>query len=144
MAIQKKKDYDFVELVASGARTGASQGDSKRLAPKMMGMAATLDVTAALTDATDILDVRVQTKIDGTNWLDMMRFPGVLGNGGAKRYVMKTVSAGTQAAFETGTGIASATVRNLMGDEYRATWSAFDDGGANQSFTFSVSVCPMP
>lgn len=143
MALQKKKAHDAVTLVASAARTAAASGDPTRLPGMVNALVATLDVTAAATDATDILTVKIQTKLDGTNWTDFMRFPGVLGNAGAKRHYLKVVAGAAQATFENGTALASGTVRNLLGDEYRATWSAFDDGDANQSFTFSVSVCPM-
>ncbi len=143
MGIQTNDSFNAVDLAASATVTAAGSGDEVRLPSSMQGLVATLDVTVAATAAGDILNAKVQTKVDGTNWLDIMHFPQVLGDGGAKRYVLKAVAAAAEGSFSTASALASATVRDLLGDTYRAVWSATDAGGAAQSFTFSLAVCPM-
>ena len=106
-------------------------------------MAFTLDVTAAATAVDDTLDVTIQTKIDGANWIDVVHFDQVLGNGGAKTYIEKVVSSVQVAGFETGTALAAGATRALIGDEWRASWTIVDPTGSDASFTFSVSALPM-
>jgi len=85
----------------------------------------------------------VQTKIDGTNWLDVAHFTQCLGNGGALRYVTKVIASVATAEFENGAALGAAAVRNLLGDEWRVRWTHTDAGVDNGSFTFSVVACPM-
>lgn len=106
-------------------------------------MAFVLDLTAAATEVGDLLDVYVQTKVDGANWLDVGHFTQCLGNGGAKRYVTKLTAQLATAEFENATALAAAAVRNLLGDEWRVRWAITDAGDDNASFTFSVAACPM-
>lgn len=52
-------------------------------------MVVVLDVTAAATAAGDTLDVYIDTSFDGgTTWVNIGHFTQVLGNGGAKKFVM--------------------------------------------------------
>ncbi len=131
-------------LVASAARTATSTGSTAiRIpdAPNAVGIV--LDVTAAATDVGDTLNVFVQTKIDGTNWVDVYHATEVLGNGGAKRYIAKLTGALAEAEFENGAALAAAAVRNLIGDEWRARWAVVDAGADDASFTFSITLIPM-
>lgn len=131
-------------LVASAARTETDTGTTAiRLpdAPNAVGIV--LDVTAAATEVGDTLNVFVQTKIDGTNWVDVYHATEVLGNGGAKRYIAKVTGALAEAEFENGAALAAAAVRNYIGDEWRARWVVVDADADNASFTFSIAVIPM-
>lgn len=144
MALQVKRDDDATTLLASGARTDTSTGTTAVRLPGMVhAFGFVLDVTAAATDSGDKLDVYIQTKLDGTNWLDVQRFTQVLGNGGAKRYIAKITTNVATGEFENGTGLSAASLRNLFGDEWRTRYVVTDAGTDNASFTFSVVACPM-
>jgi len=106
------------------------------------GMAFVLDVTAAATAAGDTLDVKVQCRLDGTNWIDVASFTQVLGNGGAKRIVAKVSADAAQTMFADA-ALAAGSVRNLLGEVWRVTYAQVDDGTENASFTFGVTACPM-
>jgi hypothetical protein len=97
-----------------------------------------LEVTAAATAANDTLDVFIQTTVDGTNFIDIVHFAQVLGNGGTKRFLDRTLVDTTQAEFETGTALAASNVRHLFGDAYRVRWTIAS--GTAASFTFSVKA----
>lgn len=99
-----------------------------------------LDLTAAATESSDTLDVYVQTTIDGTNWIDIVHFTQVLGNGGAKRYFSKVLGVGTLTEFENATSLGAAAARNIMGSQFRVRWAITDASTQNASFTFSVTA----
>lgn len=145
MSVLKKADHDATAVLASmtqaDAETGAF-GSAVRLAGMVNGFAFILDVTAAATDVTDTLDVYVQTKIDGTNWVDVVHFTQVLGNGGEKRYIAKIAAGLATTEFEVGAALGAAAVRNLLGDEWRVKWVTVD-ADADASFTFGVTAIPM-
>lgn len=96
-----------------------------------------LDVTVAATEVDDTLNVFIQTKI-GVNWVDVIHFTEVLGNGGAKAFLAKIVGGLAQAEFENGAALGAAAIRNLIGNEFRTRWVIVDPGGSAASFTFSV------
>jgi hypothetical protein len=100
-----------------------------------------LDVTAAATAAGDHLDVYVQTKLDGTNWVDVVHFTQLDGNGGTKRYFEKVVAGPAFAGFENGTALGEGEVRDLAGNPWRVRYVVTDVD--DPSFTFSVVACPM-
>lgn len=140
---QPKAAHEATTLLASAARATDSEGSSVRL-PVAGAMVFVLDITAAATEAGDTLDVFIQTKLDGTNWLDIVHFTQATGTGGAKRHVAKVVRDVAEAMFENGTALAAGSVRNLLGDEYRVRWDVTDaTTTGNISFTFSVQACPM-
>lgn len=141
MAAKTSRVGNAASLVDSGAVSATGQGSSKRLPAMMNAASVTLDVTAAATSAADTLNVFVQTKIRD-NWVDIMHFPQLTGTGGAKRYTQKALAGAAEASFEHGTALASASVRNLLGDEYRGAWSAVD-ANANAEWTFSMAITPM-
>ncbi len=139
-----KKVYDAITLLASGVRTDTSTGTTAVRLPKgMQGLAFILDVTAAAMDAGDKLDVYIQTKLDGTNWVDVQRFTQLLGTGGAKRYYAKITAGAAMTEFENATGLGEHNVRNLIGDDWRVRYDVTDTGTDDASFTFSVITCPM-
>ncbi len=138
-----KQTFDATAVLASQTTTTTSAGTAAvkpPIAPN--GIAFTLDVSAAATDAVDSLDVFVQTKLDGTNWVDVIHFTQVIGNGGAKRFIAKLCSPQAETMFNNASALAAGSIRNLLGDEYRVRWDIVD-ANANASFTFSVIACPM-
>jgi hypothetical protein len=146
MPLETKKDGDAVTVLASTTQTGVGTGNGTTdvyLPGMVNGMAFVLDLTAAATDANDTLNVFVQTKIDKTNWLDVVHFTECLGDGGALRYVAKINADIAQAEFEVATALGAAAVRNLLGDVWRVRWAVVDPTGANAAFTFGVTACPM-
>jgi hypothetical protein len=132
MPLLTKKAFDSTTVLASQTTSTTNTGTAAvKLPYPPVALAFVLDVSAAATDAVDSLDVYVQTKLDGVNWVDMIHFTQVVGNGGAKRFIAK-VSA----------SLAAGNVRHLLGDEYRVRWD-ITDADFNCSFTFSVTACPM-
>ena len=130
--------YNNVTLQASTTETATGNGTAVRMQRALNAVVLVLDVTAAATAAADTLNVFVQTKADGTNWLDVAHFTEVLGNGGAKRYVTKLTAALATAEFENGTALGAAAVRNIIGDDWRVRWAVVSDTAP--SFTFSVTA----
>ncbi len=70
MPQQLKKSHDAQTVVASAARTATGTGDVFYLPPLIGGAVFVLDLTNAATDVGDTLDAYIQTKADGTNWID--------------------------------------------------------------------------
>lgn len=140
-----KKSHDVVTLVASAARTADGTSTAVRLpGVDVSGIAFVMDLTNAATDAGDTLNIFVQTKIDGTNWVDVCHFTEILGNGlDTLRFVAKVSAGEPLTMFENATALAAAAVRHLLGDEWRVRWAIVDSGNANQTFTFSVTAIPM-
>lgn len=143
--------HDAVELLASAARTETGNGSAVEAASlterhvrrPYKGMAFVLDVTAAATEVGDTLDVFVQTKVDGENWVDVLAFTQVVGNGGAVRHVGKIIRDVAQAMFEDSAALSAGSVRNLLGNEWRVRWAITDAGSDNASWTFSVKAVPQ-
>lgn len=108
--------------------------------PRAIGFV--LDLTAAATDAGDTLDVKIQTRLDGTNWVDVVSFTQCLGNGGAKRHFAKIDAGIAQAMFENGAALAAGNVRNLVGEVWRVVHTQVD-ADSDGTFSFSVTACPM-
>lgn len=126
-------------VLPASARTDTGAGDEFM----MEGFEAVtfqLDVTVAATDVGDTLDVYVQTTIDGTNWVDIVHFTQVLGNGGAKRFFSKISASLALTEFENATALGAAAVRHIVGDRYRVRWAITDASTDNASFTFGVTA----
>jgi len=138
MALSDQRTARFRELLESAARAASANGDSVRLPHTQVGIIFTLDVTVDESTAADKLDVSVQTKIDGTNWIDVVAFTQHAGNAGAKRYVAKVSGTAAESMF-TNTALAAGSIRNLIGDEWRVSATVTDDSGS-ASFTFSVTA----
>lgn len=143
MALQVKKVHDVVTILAATTTAGAVASTNTaavRLPGMVNALALVLDVTAAATAAADTLDVKVQAKIDGTNWIDVAFFTQVLGNGGTLQHVAK-ITAGVAQAMFADTALTAGNARNLLGDEWRVNYVQVDDTDA--AFTFRVTACPM-
>lgn len=130
-------------LLASAVRTETTTGSAVQLPDAPNGYAFVLDVTAAATAAGDTLNVQVQTSLDGTNYIPVVSFTEVLGNGGALRHVAKITSAGTQAMFLSSASLAAGSVRNLIGDKWRVVGTIVDATTDDASFTYSVTAIAM-
>jgi hypothetical protein len=128
--------------VTTVAGAVSASGAAVHIPATHSGMAFVLDVTAAATDAGDTLDVKVQCRLDGTNWHDVVSFTQCLGNGGAKRHVAKISSSVAQAMYEVGSALAAGSVRNLLGEVWRVTYTQVD-ADSDGTFTFGVTACPM-
>ena len=139
-----KGAHDVVTLLASGARTSTSTGTAAvRLPVPLNAVAIVLDVSAGADDIDDTLNVFIQTKLDGTNWVDVVHFTEVLGNAAVKRFVAKLAAPIAMTMFNNATALGAAAVRDLLGDEWRVRWVIVDPTGSDASFTFSVTAIPM-
>lgn len=144
MALLVKRDHDVVTLLAATTTVAGAlnvNSDAVRLPGMVNAIAFTLDVSAAATDAEDTLDVKVQTKIDGTNWVDAIHFTQAVGSGSAAKFVAKLLANTAESIF-TDAAIAAGTVRHLLGDEWRVNYVQVD-ADSDASFTFKVTACPM-
>ena len=146
--IAKRKQFEATTLSASAEKTADGNGDAVYLQSMVNAFVFTLDLTAAATDAEDLLNVYVQTKLDGTNWVDVVHFAQCLGDGGALRYIEKIEAGTSEAGFEVSSALAAGTVRHLIGDVWRVRWDLTEAGPGVGSglglaaFTFSVTACP--
>jgi len=144
MPLPVNKDYDVVTvLAATTTAAGAvdTAGSAVPLPSMVNALVFILNVTAAATDAADTLDVGIETKLDGSNWVDAVAFTQVLGNGGALKHIAK-IEAGTAQAMFKDAALAAGSTRNLLGDEWRVTWVQVD-ADSDASFSFSVTAMPM-
>ena len=142
--MEAKRSDDNIELLASAARTATDTGTTPVTFPPMVrAIAFTLDVSAAATESGDILAVFIQTRLDGTNWLDVVAFTTALGNGSAKRYIAKVTADLAVDDFEASATLSASEVRNFIGDAWRARFTVTDAGDDNASFTFRITGCPM-
>jgi hypothetical protein len=81
----------IITLRASAQQNTAETvtGDGVKFQKKYREAMILLDVTDANTAAGDLLDVYIDTSPDGgTTWINLGRFTQVLGNGGAKKFIM--------------------------------------------------------
>lgn len=104
----------------------------------------TLDVTAAATDATDTLDVYIDTSFDGgASFINIGHFTQVLGNGGAKKFVMSflaaPVASSNLAVFSTDQTAGNA-LQIGFGDRIRVRSVVVDASTQNVSFTYSIKA----
>ena len=120
---------------------GTGSGEALALPGPVNAMTFVLEVTAAATESGDLLDVYVQTCVDGTNWVDVGRFTQILGNiTPTVRYYGKINAGGALTEFEGATVLAAHTWRDLMGDRWRTRYVVTDAGTKNASFTWSVKA----
>ena len=141
MALARKTSHDAITLRGVIAINADGNASPVRLPGMVNAFVFVLDVTAAQTDVGDTLDVYVQTNIDSENWLDVVRFTQIKGNGGAKRYVAKIEADTAVTEFETGAALGAAAARDLFGDDWRVRWDLTQTNDAG--FTIKVTVCPM-
>jgi hypothetical protein len=142
LALKGVQDGIALQASTTDAVAHSVNGASVNLSRPLNSMALELDVTAAAAAVGDTLDVWVQTMIDGTNWVDVVHFTQLLGNGSAKRYFAVVTSTGGQAMFENGSALAAGSIRNILGDVWRIRYTIADGGAHGQSFTFSCWACP--
>ena len=141
--LQNSMPYmDNLTLVSSAARTAADTTTVKGLAPYTSAYFM-LDVTAAATEVGDKLAVFVQREMPNGDWMDLVSFTEVLGNGGAKKLradVYPGATGGeTSATINDGALTAGSVADLAWGDALRFKWTVTDAGTDNASFTFSVT-----
>ena len=107
-------------------------------------MVVVLDVTAAATDAGDTLDVYIDTSFDGgVSFVNIGHFTQVLGNGGAKKFIMSfkanPITSSNCVAF-TADQAAAAALQIGWGDRLRVRSVVVDASTQNVSFTYSVKA----
>lgn len=137
---------EAITLLASAAQTTTSTGEAavniQSVSPrKPLGFVFCLDVTAAVTEAGDLLDVYVQTKI-GDNWVDILRFPQVTGSDTTVRYY-ESVIVEDDESFNNATALGASAARSIFGTELRVRFDVTDASTDNASFTFSVTATPQ-
>lgn len=107
-------------------------------------LVAVLDVSAAATDVGDTLDVYIDTSFDaGLSWVNLGHFTQVLGNGGAKKFVMsfRHGDPGASAVFAVSADAAAGATRQLgIGDRVRHRSAVVDASTQNVSFTHSIKI----
>ena len=141
--LRLKDDNDVTDILTSTTATATSTGTTaKRLARPPTAVLFMLDLLAAATEVGDTLNLFVQTLIGG-QWVDVVHFTEILGNGSTKRFFAKIDASLAEAMFENASALAAGSVRNLIGDQWRARYVIVDAGGANASFTFTLAAMPV-
>lgn len=143
----------MLELLASAAR-GVS-GNAVLTKPpnpeRIAGGIFMLNVTAAATDATDTLDVYLQSSIDeGVTYDDFVHFTQVLGNGGAKKFLAEWMARTgapnnpeTEMHAPSDAAMAAGVKQGPVGPLWRVKWVIVDPGAGVASFTFSLAMQPI-
>lgn len=103
------------------------------------GVLLELDVSAGGVGSGDTLNVYVQTRIDGKNFVDVAAFTQVLGNAAVKRYYVTLNSSQATTMFENATALTAGLTRNILGNDWAVRWVIA--GSGPPSFTFSVTAC---
>lgn len=128
---------------AAQAAAGTVTGTAVELGRAYRELICQLDVTAAGTDVGDTLDVYVDTTFDGgTKWVNIGHFTQVLGNGGAKTFVMAFCNdnPGTSAVVDVSSNANAGATRQIgFGSQLRYR-GVMVDGDANGSFTYEVKA----
>jgi hypothetical protein len=128
---------------AAQAVAGTVTGSVVSLQQAFKELNVQLIVSAAGTDVGDTLDVYVDTSFDGgTTFVNIGHFTQVLGNGGAKTFVMSFCNAnpGASAVVNVTSDAAAGATRQIgFGSQLRYR-GVMVDGDANGSFTYSVSA----
>lgn len=107
-------------------------------------LAVQLIVSAAATDTGDTLDVYIDTSFDGgTTWLNIGHFTQVLGDGGAKTFIMgfATSPVASSNCVPVGTNQSAGNALQIgMGDRIRYRGVVADVSTEDASFTYSVTA----
>lgn len=103
---------------------------------------AVLDVSAAATAAGDTADFYIDTTVDGSNWVNIVHFPQILGNGGAKRYtaVVSPPASVTATATDVTSDAAANAVRHVLGDQIRVRLTTANATTVDNSVTWSMAI----
>ncbi len=134
----------MVTIVESAARTSSSNSGALPISQleSIKAVIFFLDVTAAAQLVGDTLNVYIQSSMDGIVWDDFVSFTQVLGNGGAKQYIarwFRDLSPEAELAAPSDKALAAGVRQGPVPCSYwRVAWVIA--GGANKSFTFSVSA----
>lgn len=119
-------------------------GTGYKLQQKFTELIAVLDVTAAATDVGDTLDVYIDTSFDnGASFVNIGHFTQVVGNGGAKKFIMAFKSnpiAAANSVSYTADQAASAALQIGFGDRIRMRAVSVDASTQNASFTYSLKA----
>jgi len=130
-----------VTLKASGAELVSTTKAGVKFRDTYKEAMVLLDVTVPATAVGDTLDVYIDTSTDGgTTWVNVGHFTQVLGNGGAKKFVMALNSSnpGASAVTDvTSDAAAGATRQYGVADRIR---SRSVIAGGTASFTYSVKA----
>ena len=145
--MNKRSEILATRILGSAARTGPvglTYGETFRAPIALKAIAFQLDLTAAAADAEDILNVWIQTSIDGVKWANVIYFSQCLGDGGAKRYIQKLLLNAAQAELNVANALSPGDQKHIAGDYFRAAYSIVDESEtANSSYTFSVDMIGM-
>ncbi len=133
----------MISLLPSAARTASNVAALS--IPNLRTVKAAvllLDVTAAAQLVGDTLDVYLQGSVDGSAWNDILHFTQVLGNGGAKKFEarwFRDMAPETEQGAPQDKAMAAGVLQGPQAtSNWRLAWVIA--GGANKSFTFSVSA----
>lgn len=138
--------FEIIRMLASGVRATAGTVTGTEMYvlegfPQASGAVFVLDVTDADAASGDKLDVYIQAKLDDNNWVDIVHFTQVLGNGSDDLTHIAKIGAGlAETQFEVGAALASGAIRNLLASSLRTKYVIIDGGAHTQSFTFSISA----
>jgi len=128
---------------AAQAAAGTVTGTAVELGRAYREAVCQLKVTAAGTDVGDTLDVYIDTSFDGgTTFVNIGHFTQVLGNGGAKTFVMAFCNdnPGTSAVVDVSSNANAGATRQIgFGSQLRYR-GVMVDGDANGSFTYEVKA----
>jgi hypothetical protein len=123
------------------ATAGTVTGDTVNLQQAWKELSVQLAVSEAATDSIDTLDVYVDTSFDGgATFVNIGHFTQVLGNGGAKTFVMSFCNAnpGTSAVVNVSSDASAGSTRQIgFGSALRYRGVMVDADG-DGSFTYSV------
>ena len=102
------------------------------------------DLTAAATDASDTLDIYIDTSFDGgVSWVNIGHVTQILGNGGAKKFIMSfkaaPIAASNCVPFGTDQS-AGAALQIGFGDRIRYRSVSVDASTQNIGFTYSIKA----
>lgn len=132
---------DSVTVTATQTEQGTIEVNKQHVAAEFV-----LTLSNAATDVDDTLDVFIQAYVGG-QWIDVVHFGQILGNGADSIVsVAKIVASEPQAQFLTSSALAASAVRHLLSSKYRARWDVVDSNGAggaadgDVSFTFSIKT----
>ena len=104
-----------------------------------------LNVVAADTDATDTLDVYVDSSIDGVTWLNICHFTQIVGTDPATKLVAIIPRIGVGVVGNVTTDLAAGNVLPFIGSWLRSRATRVEGVGAGVlSFEYSLKACLKP
>ena len=135
----------IITLRASAEITTATTdtGTGVKQQRKYSELVVVLNATAVAADVDDTLDVYVDTSFDGgATWVNIGHFTQILGNGGAKKFIMafkaNPITGSNSVPFGANQS-ASAALQIGFGDQIRYRGVTVDPSGADLAITYSVT-----